>query len=303
MSVRDILLALVIVLVWGFNFVVMKAGLEVLPPFLFAFLRFAFAAIPLVFFYRRPAVPWRLLWSYAFAQFTMQYAFLFVGLKLGMTAGLSSAVIQVQAFFTIGLGIAMLGEVPRRAQLYASALAIAGLGVIAWHVEGSTTLIGLLLVIIAALAWAFGNIYTRRIALSAHAEHRKIEAMSVVAWGSLLATIPLLALSLLFEGPTMIMQTIRQIEWRGAGAVLFNAYATTTLGFGAWSYLMGRYSTATVAPFALLVPIVGMTAAALILGETMHAWLLIAAALVVAGLAINQFSGRSTLRGMTRSST
>jgi O-acetylserine/cysteine efflux transporter len=288
MTTPHVLLALAIAFVWGVNFVAMKAGLATLPPFFFAFLRFAFAAFPLVFFYRRPAIPWRLLWGYAIVQFTCQYAFLFWGLKLGMPAGLSSAVIQLQAFFTIGLAAWLMREFPRKLQLFAIALAFAGMALIAWHVEGRATLIGFVLVMLAGLSWAFGNILTRRIGLVANAAGEPINPMQIVAWGSLLAMIPLAMLTLVFEGPDAIRQALAAADWRSAGAVLFNAYVVTTFGFGAWSYLMQRYSATMVAPFALLVPIAGMASAALLIDEPLHGWTLGAAALVIAGLVINQ---------------
>jgi O-acetylserine/cysteine efflux transporter len=288
MTTPHVLLALAIAFVWGVNFVAMKAGLATLPPFFFAFLRFAFAAFPLVFFYGRPAVPWRLLWAYAIAQFTCQYAFLFWGLKLGMPAGLSSAVIQLQAFFTIALAAWLMREIPRKLQLFAIALAFAGMALIAWHVEGRATLIGFVLVMLAGLSWAFGNILTRRIGLVANAASEAINPMQIVAWGSLLAMIPLAMLTLVFEGPGAIRQALAAADWRSAGAVLFNAYVVTTFGFGAWSYLMQRYSATMVAPFALLVPIAGMASAALLIDEPLHGWALGAAGLVIAGLVLNQ---------------
>lgn len=296
MSVPHVLLALAIALVWGVNFVVMKVGLETLPPFFFAFLRFACAAIPLVFFYRRPAVPWRLMWGYALAQFACQFAFLFMGLELGMPAGLASAVIQLQAFFTIGLAALMLGEMPRRLQLLASAVALSGMAVIAWHIEGRATLVGLALVVCAALSWAFGNIFTKRIALAAQSAGEPVNVLQLVSWASLLAAAPLFMLSLVFEGPAAMRHALVQADWHSAGAVLVNGYLVTTFGFGAWSYLMHRYTTAIVAPFALLIPIVGMASAALLLDETLRGWMVTAGALVIAGLAINQSAGRAARR-------
>ena len=297
MKPADILLTLAVVVIWGANFVVMKVGLEVLPPLLFTFLRFLFAALPLVLFVRRPAVPLRLIAAYGLAQFAIQFAMLFGGMKLGMPAGLSSLVIQLQAFFTIALAALMLGERPRAAQLAGAAIALAGMGLVAIHIESKTTLVGLAMVIAGGVSWAFGNIYTKRIALHAQASGAKVEALQIVAWGSLVAVPPLALMSLAVEGPDVIRSALAAIDWRIAAAVLFNAYATTIFGFGAWSVLMRRYPTATVAPFTLLVPIVGMGSAAIFLGETMHWWAIAAGALVLAGLAINQFS---TLRPASR---
>jgi O-acetylserine/cysteine efflux transporter len=296
MSPLHILLALAVVTVWGVNFVVMKIGLEVLPPVFFSFLRFACAAFPLVLFYRRPSIPWRLLWSYALAQFAIQYALLFLGLQLGMPAGLSSIVVQLQAFFTMALAVPMLHEKPRIAQLYGALVALGGMAVVAWHIEAATTLIGLVLVIGAGLSWGFGNVFTKRIALTAQAAGTPIQVMQIVAWGSLLAMPPLLAVSLLFEGPAAIGAAMTRVDWRTIGAVLFNGYVSTTFGFGAWSLLMRRYPTATVAPFPLLVPVAGMASAALLLGEPLHGWAIAAGLMVLTGLAINQFWGMRVWR-------
>jgi len=292
MSPRHIALALVVVLIWGANFVVMKIGLEVLPPLFFSFLRFAFSALPLVLFVRRPAVPWRLLWCYALAQFSLQYAFLLVGMKLGLSPGLSSVVIQLQPFFTMGLAIPMLGESPRKAQLAGALVAFAGMIVVAINVDSRATFIGFLMVATAALCWGFGNIFTKRIALAAHASAVRIDALQIVAWGSLLATGPLLALSLVIEGPAQIADAVTRLTPRVVFAVLVNAYAANVFGFSAWSVLMRHYSTSTVSTFALLVPVVGLASAALFDGEAPHAWTLLAGALVLAGLAINQWSTR-----------
>ncbi len=293
MAPAHVLLAVAVALVWGVNFVAMKAGLVALPPFLFAFLRFACAALPLVFFYRRPAIPWRWLWGYALTQFTAQFAFLFWGLQLGMPAGLSSAVIQLQAFFTIGLAAWFLREPPRAVQIVATGLALAGMAVIAWHVDGHASAIGFVLVVAAGFAWACGNIVSRRIALAAKAAGASVDPMALVAWASLLALAPLSLLTAVFDGPDAIARALHAADGTTVFAVLFNAYAVTTFGFGGWSFLMRRYAATVVAPFALLVPIAGLGSAAWLAAEPLHGWTLAAAALVVAGLAVNQAGTRA----------
>ena len=201
MKPTDILLTLGIVVIWGANFIVMKAGLEVLPQLLFTFLRFFFAAIPLVFFVRRPAVPPGLIAAYGLTQFAIQFVLLFGGMSLGMPAGLSSLVIQLQTFFTIGLAALMLGERPRAAQLAGAAIALAGMGLVAIHIESRTTLIGLAMVVAASVSWAFGNIYTKRIALFAQASGGNVAARQVVAGGSPVAVRPPALLRRVVEGP------------------------------------------------------------------------------------------------------
>jgi len=284
MSLRDILLALLVVLIWGFNFVVIQIGLQGLPPLLFSALRFLFAAVPLVFFVRRPAIGWKLMLGYSMFQFGIQFMLLFSGMNLGFPAGLASLVIQLQAFFTIGLAVFLLRERPLATQLCGALIALAGMGLVAWHLQVDATMIGFLMVVGAGLSWGIANIVTKRIG--------KVNPMALVAWGSLLAVPPLAACSLLLEGPGAWYSAAQHMSWLTVGAILFQSYPNTVFGFGIWSVLMLRYPTATIAPFALLVPVSGMLSAALVLGEPLPWWKISAAALVLTGLALNQFGPR-----------
>ena len=287
MRPRHVILALLVVTIWGFNFVVIEIGLQGLPPLLFTSLRFFFAAVPLVFFVSRPATDWRLLVGWGLAQFAVQFALLFVGMKLGMPAGLSSLVIQLQAFFTIGLAWWLMGEHARPMQLLGAGIALAGMGIVAWHLDTPGTLIGLLLVIGAAMSWATANILTKRIGT--------VEPLALVAWGSLVAVPPLLLVSAVVEGPHAMLAAVQEMNLKSWLTVLFQSYPNTLLGFGVWSMLMRRYPAAQVAPFSLLVPVAGMLSAALVLHEALEPWKIAAGALVLGGLALNQFAGRLQL--------
>jgi len=284
MKPSDILLALIVVLIWGFNFVVIKLGLQGLPPILFTALRFACAALPMVFFVRRPAVPLRLLAGYAAFQFALQFTLLFSGMQAGFPPGLASLVVQLQAFFTIGLAVIVLGERPQWSQIAGALIAFGGMGLVAMHLEARATVLGFLMVIAAGFSWGVGNIFTKRIG--------KVDALALVVWGSLLAAPPLLLASLAIEGPAAIAAALQGMSWLSVGAILFQAYPTTILGFGIWAMLLRKYPTATVAPFTLLVPVAGMVSAAWVLGEALQWWKVAAGALVLSGLALNQFGGR-----------
>ena len=284
MTARDILIALGVVAIWGVNFVVIKIGLQDLPPILFTALRFLFAALPLALFVPRPAIGWKLLGAYGMFQFAVQFTLLFTGIKLGLPAGLASLVIQLQAFFTIGLAVLMLGERPRAAQLIGALVALAGMGLVALHLEGQATLLGFVLVVLAGLCWALANIVTRKMG--------PVSALSLVVWGALLATPPLLLASWLAEGRGAWQLAAAHFSPATLGAVLFQSYPNTILGFGIWSMLIRKYAAATVAPFSLLVPVAGMLSAALVLGEPLQWWKLAAGALVLGGLALNQFGAR-----------
>ncbi|NEX61554.1 EamA family transporter [Noviherbaspirillum galbum] len=284
MKPADIFAALTVVIIWGVNFVVIKIGLKGLPPLFFTSLRFVFAALPAVFFVARPAVPWRLLAGYAMFQFVVQFSLLFCGIKLGFPPGLASLVIQLQAFFTIGLAVLMLGERPGLPQIAGALIAFSGIALVAAFLGAEGPGIGFAMVIAAGFSWGLGNIFTKKMG--------RADALGVVTWGSLLAAPPILAVSVAIEGTDAIVASLHHLDWTSVAAIAFNAYPTTIIGFGVWSHLMRKYPTATIAPFTLLVPVAGMISAALALGESLQWWKLAAGALILAGLALNQFGGR-----------
>lgn len=284
MSPRDLILALFVVTVWGVNFVAIRWGVDEVAPLLMTALRYALAALPAVFFIRRPAVSWRVLIAYGFAIGVAQFGLLFMAIKLGMPAGLSSLVMQLQAFFTIGLAVAYLGERPRPVQWLGAAIAFAGIGAIAIERLDGAALIPLLMTIAAAFFWGVGNIITKQAG--------RIDMLAFVVWSSLVPPIPLLALSLLVEGPGAIPEAAANLSWLGGGSLLFISYAATLFGYGTWSMLLSRYPAGLVAPFSLLVPIAGIGSAALLLGETISGIEIAGSVLVFCGLLVNVFGPR-----------
>ena len=281
MTFRHFLLALATVMFWGFNYVVIQWGLQGVPPILLSALRFTLAAIPLVFFLPRPRIPLHLLAGFTFFQFILQFILLFVGMHLGMPAGLSSLVIQVQSFFTIGLAALFLGDRPQRLQWFGVPIALAGVALVALHIEARTTLLGFAMVLAAGLSWSLGNLVIKRIG--------RVDALALVVWCGLLASPCLLLVSLALEGPALIWSTLVHLSWAALGTILFQAYPATLFSFTAWTYLMRRYPAATIAPFSLLVPVVGMLASMFFLGESLTWWKAAAGVLVLSGLALNLF--------------
>jgi O-acetylserine/cysteine efflux transporter len=276
-----------VVALWGTNFVVIKAALGTLPPLLFAALRFTLAFVPAALFVARPPVPWRTLAVYGVLIGAGQFGLMFIAMRADITPGLASLVIQTQVFFTIGLAMVFNRERLKRVQVIALALAACGLGVIAWHTDSSTTPLGLALMLWAALCWAGGNTVAQRAG--------KVPILGFMVWSSLFAAPPLLALSLLLEGPAAITQGLSRAGWGTWSAVLWQSLGNTLFGYGAWAWLMARYPAATVSPMALLVPVFGMGASAMLLSEALPAWKLGAAALVIGGLALNLLWPKFTL--------
>ena len=278
MPIRHILLALLVVAIWGFNFVVIKMSVEAFPPILAAALRFAAAAFPAVLFVRPPKAPWWIVIGFGLTFGVALYGFLNLGLAWGMPAGLSSLVLQTQAFFTMVLAFALLGERPSRFQIIGAAIAFAGIGVIASERLALTNLMPLALVLLAALSWGLANVLTKKAG--------RVNAISYTVWGVLAAPLPLLALSLVTEGWPAMSAALAGFSWMDAALIAFLAYPATLLGGGIWSWLLGRHPASVVAPFTLLVPITGLASGYLVLGETITAIEVLGAALVIAGLVV-----------------
>jgi O-acetylserine/cysteine efflux transporter len=284
MTPRDILLALLVVTVWGLSFIAIRWGVDEVSPLLLTALRYTFAALPAVFFIRRPNVDWRILVGYGLAIGVGQFGLLFIAIKLGMPVGLSSLAIQLQVFFTIIFAFAVFGERPNGSQILAAVLAFSGVGVIAMERLEGAAVLPLILTVLAAISWGLGNILSKKAG--------RIDMLGLIVWSALVPPLPLLAASLIFEGAGAIPSAVAHLTWRGIGSLAFMSYVATTFGFSAWALLLSRYPAATVTPFALLIPVVGIVSGALLLGEHITAFEVAGGALVFVGLLINVFGPR-----------
>jgi O-acetylserine/cysteine efflux transporter len=279
LPLRHILLALLVVAVWGTNFTVIKVALAELPPLLFACLRFTFMLLPAAIFLKRPRVKWRYLAIYGFLIGFGQFGIMFIAMERDITPGLASLIVQMQVFFTIGLFVWRAGERLRTFHWVALLLGFAGLATIVANTDGSTTPLGVALMLVAAASWAGGNLAARAA--------DPADMLAFVVWSSLFAAPPLLLLSLLFEGWSAIAGSLSEAGWGPWAAVLYNAAAAGIFGYVAWGWLLQRHPAASVTPMALLVPIFGMSVSLLWLGEPLPFWKIAAAALVISGLAVS----------------
>ncbi|GES28445.1 EamA family transporter [Streptomyces angustmyceticus] len=279
-------LAVLVAAVWGVNFTVVEIGLSHFPPLLFSALRFLTAAIPAVFLVRRP-VAWKWIVGVGLVLGVAKFGLLFVAMDTGMPAGLSSLVLQAQAVFTAVIAFVVLGERPSLLGGLGMAVALAGIAVAAVDEDTSGGPLGAFALCVAAAAcWGASNVLTRKAAPP--------DALGFMVWVSTIPVLPLLALSVLFEGPSRDVAALRTLDWQGAGTVLYVAWITTVFGFGAWGWLLRRHPASTVAPFSLLVPVFGMSSAALFLGEPVSALRWCAAVLLVGGVALTSLAPRHT---------
>ena len=289
---RDALLAVAVAAVWGLNFVVIHVGLRSWPPLLFVALRFAITAVPAVFFVRRPrGVDWRLVAGVGLFMSAGQFGFLFVGIDRGVPAGLASLVLQLQAAFTLLCAVAFLGERPGRRRITGGLIAFAGIGLIAADrsAEHPTPLLPLLFVVVAAASWGLGNICSR--------QAKAPDPIGLLVWSSLVPPIPLAVASWLVEGPDAARTAFADVDAAGLLALAYVVVISTFFGYTTWNALLHRHPATAVAPFTLLVPVVGITAAWLFLGERPTVVELVGAAIVLAGLARTVTAGRVGIEG------
>jgi O-acetylserine/cysteine efflux transporter len=239
---------------------------------------------PLIFFVRRPDVSWRIVAGYGVAIGCGQFGLLFIAIDGHIAAGLASLIVQSQVVFTIAMAMMISGERLKPLQYGALALAIGGVVVIAGHTGGEVTITGIILVLGAAFGWALGNMAQRAAG--------RVDMLGFITWSSLFAVPPLAGLALWFEGWPAISSALAATTPAIWAAVAWQAIGNTLFGYGAWGWLLARYPATSVAPTSLLVPVFGMASTALFLGESLPPWKLLAAALIIGGLALNVVATR-----------
>jgi len=283
LPLSHLLLALAIVAIWGTNFVVMKNCLAIFPPFLFAALRYTFALLPMAFLIPRPKVPIWNLALYGLLVGVGQFGIVYYAVNSQISPGLASLVIQTQVFFTIGFAMLINQERLGLYQVLALLLAVIGLLIIALHADATTTLLGLALTVFAGFSWGVANTVGRYAGIGSPRE-----LFAYVVWASAFAVPPLLLISAVFEGGVAHLSAVLGQAPLGAWlGVFWQSWGNTLFGYAAWAWLLSKHPAAVVAPMPLLVPIFGMGASSLYLGEGLPAWKLFAAGLVMVGLLIN----------------
>jgi O-acetylserine/cysteine efflux transporter len=288
MTLRHWGLALLVVIGWGLNFVVIRFGLDELPPLWLGMLRFAALGLIAVVFIKPPKLPVKQMLAYGLTLSFGQFAFLFVAMYYGMPAGLASLVLQSQMLFTLLFARLFLNESWQPQQWLAVVVAIMGLTLLASQTaDTQMTTIGFVLTIAAAMCWGVGNIVNRKIASSGN-----VDLISLVAWGGMIPIIPFAALSFIFEGPELIMESMAAATLNSVWVVLYLSVVASLFGYGVWAYLMRQYPASTVAPLTLLVPIFGLLSAWGLLGEQVNTVQMLGIAILMLGLLINTFGGK-----------
>ncbi len=301
MAPRDLLLALLVIVLWGINFVPTKFALVEISPLLLGALRFLLVALPLMLVIPLPRIGLRWLLLFALTQGVGQFGLLFFALKLGMTAALASVLMQTQIFITAMLGITLLKERQSRSLMIGMGVAGAGLTCFALEVLGDRGGnagggAGFLLTLCAAAMWASSNIVVKHV----HKVAPETKPAALLVWSSLVTGLVFSALVLATESPAATWQSLAGAGLKIWLSILYAGSIAGGLAFWLWTLLLTRYPASQVAPFSLGVPVVGILAGIFILGEEVTRLQWLGSALVMLALLVVVIGGRITARKMAR---
>ena len=277
MNFKDTMLVLLVIVIWGANFTVIKVGLEEVPPVLFSALRFAIVAIPAIFFIPFPKTSIYNVLGVGLFLGVIKFSLLFISMNVGVSAGLASLLLQSQVVFTIILSVFIFKEEIKKNQFWGIIVAVFGFSMFFFSTNGNLTILGLILILLAGLFWAVSNVIMKRM--------KDVNLLHFMVWVSLVPPLPLAILSYFMETNTpltLLVNTSLQL-WL---AVLYTGFISTLLAFAIWGYLLKNYTAATVTPFALLIPMVGILVSSVFLGETLGTFEIIGSLTVMFGLII-----------------
>lgn len=277
MSPKHSMLAVLVMLVWGANFVVIDEGLADVPPLLFLAMRFVLVALPLVFFVPPPSAGWRTVVAVGTFMSLGQFSLLYISLNLGMPAGLASLVLQAQVIFTIVIAAVVLKEPPTRRQVVGATLGTAGLVLVVIAHGVSAPVVPVIVLLGAATSWAIGNVIARRAGVAS--------GLSLVVWSALVVPLPALGLSLVVDGSDEVGRALTHLTVTAIASTAFTAIGASLLGYGIFNSLLARYPASAVVPFVLLVPIVGIATAWIVQDEVPSALELVGGVVMLAGVA------------------
>ncbi len=277
MHPRDSFRAALVATAWGVNFVVIDEGLKGFPPFLLLSVRFVLVAFPLILFVPRPG-PWRPILLVGLLMSLGQFSLLYLGLQLGMPAGLASILLQAQVMFGIVISSVVLGEHASRRQIAGVLVGLIGLATVALSYGASAPIAPLALTTGAALCWAAGNVISRR--------SRLASGLGLVVWSAIVVPVPAMILALLVNGPHAIGHALAHTDLLTVGSTLYTVTISSLFGYTVWNSLLSRYPVGAVTPFALLVPVAGTISAWIVLGQTPTAAEAVGGLVLLGGVAI-----------------
>lgn len=282
MKLRDFGLLFALMALWGLNFSVIKLGVNSVHPLILTALRFSFAVFPLIFFIKKPDVPWRYLIAYGLSFGVGVWGLTTLSIGAGVSAGMASLLLDMSVVSSLLVGWLCLNETMTRNKLLGAGLALLGLILIMYSEGGSVTGQGLVLVLMASVFWSINGLIVKS------ANTKSIFAFNI--WGMVFAPLPLLLLAVMLEGTQIITELPNQFTQWTLFSALFQAYPTTLLGYWFWNKMIMKYSVSSVAPMTLLVPVFGILGGYWFYDESIETSQIIAAVLILLGLFVGQMA-------------
>ena len=280
MSTANRLLAIIVVLIWGFNFVIIRLGIATVHPITMAILRFLLTAFPMIFFVKKPDIPMRFIALYGVLFGGGIWGLVNIAIYMNTPAGVTSLLLQLSSFLTVIAATIFLGESITRQKVIGIIIAFAGFIIVCVFRSNMTTTAGITLVFLAAIFWTLCNIIIKIT--------KPKDIISFVVWSSLFVPIPLALISITYLWATGNVAEIRGIfrplDMTAFMSIIFQAYITTLMGYGIWTWLIIKNSLSEVAPFSLLVPISGLFFDWLLYQEKLPLMAILGSLLILCGL-------------------
>ncbi len=293
MKQRDFWLLFALMALWGFNFSVIKLGVNDIDPLVLTALRFSCAVLPLIFFIKRPNVAWRYLIAYGLSFGVGVWGLTTLSIDVGMSVGMASLLLDMSVVSGLLIGWWLLDETITKNKLLGAALAIIGLLLIVWDTDGAISVQGLILVLAASAFWSVNGLILKK------ANTRSVFAFNI--WGMAFAPLPLLLIALTFHGSDAITNLPQQFSGWTLFSVLFQAYPTTLFGYWLWNKMIMKYSLSSVAPMTLLVPVFGILGGYWFYDESISLLEIVAAIFILMGLFVSQMTLPKVIKNMATS--
>lgn len=291
---KDYLKILLVVMIWGFNFVAIKIGLSGFPPLFMVVVRFTLVFFPAALFVKRPKIPARYLMVYGFFLGIGQFGFLFYAISIGLPAGVASVLLQSQVVFTLILSAVLLKEKIAEIQILGILISVFGvlyLGGV-FHAGSGLPLVPFFLAILAAFCFGASNVAYRVIHDYNQSHGQVTDVTGILVWTGLYIPLPMLAISLVLETPAVIWSAITQLQLPAMVSIAYSVLLSTFVAYGLWNRLISRFSASRIAPFSLLVPIAGIIGAVLFLGEAVSLRQSFGILITIAGLVVANLGTR-----------
>lgn len=273
MTISSYFLALLVVIIWAYNTILIKMGVGEIPPLLLTVLRFMLVAVLVVPFtrIRRHDIPLLILLAFTFG--FMHFALLFVGLSYA-DAGISAILVQLGTPLTILIAWVVLKEQLKFKHVLGIVISFIGVFILSGSPDMPKPL-AILFLIGSALGWATTNIIIKK-------QNSCMTPLTLTGWSSFFA-IPIVGgLSFYFERNAI--EALHSATWVGWTAVIYSAIASSIFAYTLWYWLLRKYPINSIIPFSLLSPVFAVFFGIIFLNEPISANKLIGAMLVIGGI-------------------